>query len=126
MPPLVSLQINLAPVDYPYARAIIPHQLEVLAEQCSEVVFVIDLHRSRGRFGGRYWVTNRDRLAALIETLKHAFPTVSFKEHTVEYSKSVRRQVSGYSWQMAAPLATDQIYRAASLRPDCPGGAPIR
>ena len=96
MPPLVSLQINLAPVDYPYARAIIPHQLEVLAEQCSEVVFVIDLHRSRGRFGGRYWVTNRDRLAALIETLKHAFPTVSFKEHTVEYSKSVRRQVSQY------------------------------
>jgi hypothetical protein len=93
---LVSLQINLAPVDYPYARVILPHQLQVLAEQCSEVVLVIDLHRSRGRFGGWNWDSNRDSLASLIQTLKHTYPTVSFKVHMVEYSKSVRRQVSQY------------------------------
>jgi hypothetical protein len=49
--PGVTLQINLAPTDLPHAEHILPHQLRQLAGQVDEIVLVVDLHQSRGRFG---------------------------------------------------------------------------
>lgn len=46
----VTLQINLAPTDLPHAKYTLPHQLRQLAEQVDEVLLVVDLHQSRGRY----------------------------------------------------------------------------
>jgi hypothetical protein len=46
----VTLQINLAPTDYPFAKHILPHQLRQWSGQVDEVLLTLDLHRSAGRF----------------------------------------------------------------------------
>jgi hypothetical protein len=46
----VTLQINLAPTDLPHAKYTLPHQLRQWADQVDEIVLVVDLHRSRGRY----------------------------------------------------------------------------
>jgi len=46
----VTLQISLAPTDLPHAQQILPHQLRQWGDQVDEVLFVVDLHRSRGKF----------------------------------------------------------------------------
>lgn len=46
----VTLQISLAPTDLPTARHTLPHQLRTWSSQVDEVLLVLDLHRSRGRF----------------------------------------------------------------------------
>jgi hypothetical protein len=46
----VTLQINLAPSDLPHARYTLPHQLRQWAGQVDEIVLVLDLHQSSGRY----------------------------------------------------------------------------
>jgi hypothetical protein len=46
----VTLQINLAPTDLPHAQYILPHQLRQWADQVDEILLILDLHRSRGRY----------------------------------------------------------------------------
>ena len=62
----ISLQINLAPVDFPFARYILPHQLKVLGPYVGEIVLTIDLHKSKGRFSGAQWEENKEKLFDLI------------------------------------------------------------
>ena len=46
----VTLLINLAPSDLPHARHVLPHQLRQWAMQVEEIVLVLDLHQSSGRY----------------------------------------------------------------------------
>jgi hypothetical protein len=46
----VTLQVSLAPTDLPTARHVLPHQLRQWAAQVDEILFIVDLHRGRGRF----------------------------------------------------------------------------
>ena len=46
----VTLQINLAPSDLPTARHTLPHQLRQWGNQVDEVLLVLDLHQSAGRY----------------------------------------------------------------------------
>lgn len=48
--PGVTLQINLAPTDLPHATHTLPHQLRQWGDQVDEILLVVDLHRSRGRY----------------------------------------------------------------------------
>jgi len=48
--PAVSLQINLAPGDYPHARYILLHQLQILARQVDEIILTVDTKPGKGRF----------------------------------------------------------------------------
>jgi hypothetical protein len=62
----VTLQISLAPTDYPHARHILPHQLRQWASQVDEILLVVDLHKSRsGRFAAA-WAERRPLLAQLV------------------------------------------------------------
>lgn len=61
-----SLQINLAPNDYPHARHLLPYQIDVFIDQVDEVVLTLDTHRSKGRFGEN-WEENFARMGALLK-----------------------------------------------------------
>jgi hypothetical protein len=47
MPMPVTLQVSLAPTDLPTARHVVPHQLRQWAAQVDEILFTVDVHRSR-------------------------------------------------------------------------------
>lgn len=91
MPVECSLQINLAPNDYRHAALLLRHQLETLAAQVTEVVLVLDTHRSKGRFGHN-WSENLLHIRRLIHDICEQYPKVRFAE--VDYSDSTRRKVA--------------------------------
>ncbi len=62
----VTLQINLAPTDLPVALHVLPHQLRQWSGQVDEVLLIMDLHRSRGRYG-EAWSQRLPGMRTLIE-----------------------------------------------------------
>lgn len=68
----VTLQINLAPTDLPHAVHVLPHQLRQWAGQVAEIVFTVDLHRSRGKFA-EGWEQRLPGLRALIQECCRAY-----------------------------------------------------
>jgi hypothetical protein len=64
--PGVTLQISLAPTDFPHARHILPHQLRQWAAQVDEILLVVDLHRSQGSRFAQAWTERRPLLEQLI------------------------------------------------------------
>ncbi len=87
----VTLQINLAPSDWPHARYILPHQLRQWANQVDEVLLILDLHRSHGRFA-EGWEERRPKLQHLIDECCAQYPHVRLQE--VDYSPKVVADVS--------------------------------
>ncbi len=67
----VTLQINLAPSDYRHAKYILPHQMRVWRGQVAEILLVIDLHRSSGRFSHR-WEEGLERIFTLARSIEGA------------------------------------------------------
>lgn len=49
--PPVTLNVTIAPVDLPHALHVLPHQMRVWGGQVDDVQFVLDLHKSKGRYG---------------------------------------------------------------------------
>jgi hypothetical protein len=47
----VTLQVNVAPSDLPYAKATLSHQLRRLEQQVAEVIYTLDLRKSAGPRG---------------------------------------------------------------------------
>jgi hypothetical protein len=75
----VSLQISLAPTDYPHAVAILPHQLRQWRGQVDDVAFTLDLHRAAGRFS-HAWEERRPKLDALLGRLTGDDPGARVQE----------------------------------------------
>lgn len=82
--PNVTLQISLAPTDLPHARYIVPHQLKQWAGQVDEIVFTLDLHRSKGRFS-EGWHERLPKLVTLVGQMITQYPHARLVE--VDYSK---------------------------------------
>jgi hypothetical protein len=80
----VTLQINLAPTDFPHARYILPHQLRQLASSVEEVLLVLDLHRSKGHRFAEAWEERRPKMEALLAELCATYPRAKVRE--VDYS----------------------------------------
>ncbi|MGZ3460963.1 MAG: hypothetical protein ACXU86_20950 [Archangium sp.] len=80
----VTLQINLAPTDFPHARHILPHQLRQLASSVDEVLLVFDLHRSQGPRFAAAWEERRPKMEALLAELCAKYPRAKVRE--VDYS----------------------------------------
>jgi hypothetical protein len=87
----VTLQINLAPTDLPTAKHTVPHQLRVWGDEVDEVLLVLDLHRSPGRYGNA-WAERLPGMRRLIEDIlvrcAHA------RAIDVDYSKDVVERLS--------------------------------
>jgi hypothetical protein len=75
----VSLQISLAPTDYPHAVTILPHQLRQWRGQVDDVAFTVDLHRAPGRFS-HAWEERRPQLDALLAGLVEDDPGARIQE----------------------------------------------
>lgn len=89
----VSLQINLSPGDYKYARLILPHQLKCLADQVEELILTIDTKRSKGHFS-KNWDENETGLYRYLhEEIEPLYPV---KIKPVDYSKGVKAEVAEY------------------------------
>ncbi|TFF40859.1 glycosyltransferase family A protein [Mucilaginibacter psychrotolerans] len=88
----VTLQINLAPGDYPHARHILPHQLNALAAQVDEILLVVDTKASKGRFAAN-WAENKGLLNNFLEDINQTYPVDIIP---VDYSAAVKQQVANY------------------------------
>ena len=86
----VTLQINLAPTDLPHARYILPHQLRQWAEQVNEVLLVVDLHQSKGRFS-EGWQERLPGMRLLIDEYCAKYANVRSLE--VDYSPKVAASI---------------------------------
>lgn len=81
--PGVTLEITVAPVDLPHATHILPHQLRQWAGQVDEVIFTLDLHTSRGRYGHDA-EARKPKLRALLDELCARYPHA--RVEVVDYS----------------------------------------
>lgn len=87
----VTLQISLAPTDAPHAEQIVPHQLRQWGRQVDEILLVVDMHRSRGRFADK-WHERLPRLQQLIERLRQTDSRVRVLE--TNYADSMMEEVA--------------------------------
>ena len=106
--PPVTLQINLAPTDLPTAVHTVPHQLRQWGRQVDEVLFVVDLHRSRGKFA-EGWEERLPGLRRLIEDCCAGHPHA--RSVDVDYSWEARTAVERYFFSGEPMPAKD--YRGA-------------
>lgn len=87
----VTLQISLAPTDLPHARHVLPHQLRQWAGQVDEILLVVDMHRSRGRFS-EGWEERLPGLQFLIDECCARYSHAHVRE--VDYSADVAKGIS--------------------------------
>jgi len=84
-PASVTLQINVAPVDLPYAIHTLPHQLRQWGKQVQEILFTFDLHRTaRGGHFGEGWEERRAPMRDLLDSLCAEWTSARVAE--VDYS----------------------------------------
>jgi hypothetical protein len=89
----VTLQINVAPTDFPHAVYILPHQLRQWAGQVDEVLFTFDLHRTpRGGRFGEGWEERLAPMQALLDDLCRDHPHARVSE--VDYRPEKMSKVS--------------------------------
>jgi hypothetical protein len=89
----VTLQINVAPTDFPHAVSILPHQLRQWSGQVQEILFTLDLHRTArgGRFG-EGWEERREPMQRLLEDLCHEHACARVVQ--VDYATEAMREVA--------------------------------
>jgi hypothetical protein len=107
-PPPVTLQINLAPTDLPTAVHTLPHQLRQWGGQVEEVLFVVDLHRSKGKFA-EGWEERLPGLRRLIDECCAGHP--HRRSVDVDYSEEAKAAVERYFFSGDRMPAKD--YRGA-------------
>lgn len=87
----VTMQINLAPPDLRHARHTLPHQLRQWAHQVDEILFVVDVRRSPGRYG-EGWEQGQRGLRALLDECCQTYPQARALD--VDYSADVAERLS--------------------------------
>lgn len=93
MKPPVSLQINLAPGDYPHARHILQHQLDSLSDHVDEIILTVDTKPGKGRFATG-WKENEKKLYDILE--KDIASKYPVKITPVNYDISIKKEVAAY------------------------------
>ncbi len=89
----VTLQINVAPPDYPRVRQTLPHQLRMLSEQCAEILIVVDAQNKLDPDQQR-WNEQLEGIRQLISELQQHYPRVQC--HEVDYQKSTNLILSEF------------------------------
>lgn len=98
----VALQINFQPTDIRHAKHTLPHQLRQVGGQVDEVVFNLDLHRSRGDFTEGFEQQTAP-MRELLESTAASLPNARVVE--IDYSPEARRAVNDrYFGGAEAPL----------------------
>ncbi|MEO3404300.1 hypothetical protein AAFN85_10380 [Mucilaginibacter sp. CAU 1740] len=89
----VSLQINLAPGDYPHVQYLLPHQLKQLQAQVDEIILTVDTRPGKGRFA-EGWFKYKDSLDQFLKIVIE--PQYPVKIITVDYTPAIKQQVAQY------------------------------
>lgn len=94
----ITLQINLAPVDYPMVKHTLPSQIEVFGKSCQEVLLTFDVRRVEGsRLSASDWDTNLSLIEDFVEKeVKPAFPEVAIKLDKMVYDEKLRIEIGEY------------------------------
>ncbi len=91
----VTLQINTAPVDYPYLTKILPHQLKFFGHHCQEILITIETRQSKKtRWKSDEWNSNLQNIHQLCNELSNEFPHL--RANPIDYSDSVRTVISRF------------------------------
>ena len=102
----ISLQVNVAPSDFPYAALTLEHQLRTWGAQVSTVIYTLDLRRSPGPRGARF-----DELARpmhqLIDTLAARRPT--YHVSPIDYGDAAVKRVSDLFFGGTVPPFKDFV-----------------
>ncbi|MEM8524065.1 MAG: hypothetical protein AAGG68_05465 [Bacteroidota bacterium] len=107
----VSLQINIAPVDYPAIVHTLPHQLSILGNQCNEICLTFDtrMNKNSKRFSSAQWQENKLQTEQFVAQLEGEFPHLVFKK--VDYSEEMRRTLSEFFYGSARKRMPDKDFR---------------
>ncbi|MGY4537047.1 hypothetical protein ACVW0P_001461 [Mucilaginibacter sp. UYNi724] len=89
----VSLQINLAPGDYPHVRHLLPHQLMMLKSQVDEIILTVDTQPGKGRFA-EGWFKYKNSLDEFLTLVIE--PHYPVKIIPVDYTPAVKQKVAQY------------------------------
>lgn len=100
----VSLQINLAPSDYPHARYILKHQLAILANQVDEILLIVDTNPSKGRFASG-WHENKKNLYDFLSN--EIEPNYNVKIVPVDYSPKIKENIGAFFFDSKTIPAKD-------------------
>lgn len=94
----ITLQINLAPVDYPMVKHTLPSQLQVFANSCQEVLLTFDVKRVEGsRLSVEDWNKNLALIEEFVEQeIKPNFPDVNIKLDKMVYDDKLRIEIGEY------------------------------
>lgn len=96
----VTLQINVAPTDFPHAVHTLPHQLRQWGGQVQEILFTLDLHRTArgGRFG-EGWEERLGPMQELLSSLcaEHPHARVESVDYDAERMSEVAKDLLGGS-----------------------------
>src|ERR1019366_8182061 len=89
----VTLQVNVDPTDLPHAKSVLPHQLRQWGGQVQEILFTLDLHRTKhgGRFG-EAWEERKGPMEELLGELCRQHPHAHVM--TVDYGAEAMREVA--------------------------------
>jgi hypothetical protein len=83
----VTLQINLTPRDFRFAKYLLPHQIRQWGDQVAEILLVIESRRSKGEFG-EHWKEGLRSIYALAHSIPNA------RVISVDYSLKAQHQVA--------------------------------
>ena len=89
----VTLQINIAPGDYPLVKSVLPHQLAVLCGQVDEIILTVETRQSSGRFA-EGWTMYEERLYAFLND--EISPNYPVQIVPVNYERTIKAGISQY------------------------------
>ena len=119
----ISVQINLAPPDYPLARFLLPHQIRILSPYAREIVLTLETRPGKGRFA-EGWAKNLGLIERLIDDVAQVHPGVV--KLPIQYdtkSRDTVREKLGAPWPIphrdfrGGPFYS-YLYGLASTRSD--------
>lgn len=87
----VVFQVNLAPVDLPHARHILPHQIHQWRGQVERIVLTVDTQPGSGRYSDR-WQEHEPGFRSLLDGIMADESNVSVVD--VDYSETVATALS--------------------------------
>ena len=93
MKPKVTLQISLAPPDFPHSRHLLIHQLNAFNGQVDEILLTIETRPSKGRFATG-WSTYETELYDFIQ--KDIDPRFNIRVLPVDYASSSKKDISQF------------------------------
>lgn len=91
----ITLQINTAPVDYPFLLGILKHQLKFFGASCAEIILTLETRQSkRTRWKSEDWDANLEKIYELVDELKKEYPQLQLSP--IDYSDEARKNVTDY------------------------------